>query len=123
MPIESATQQELSSNVNAILKRGHTVDRLSEAELQEVVQSIEALQKTRSAARAPEACGKGPEEAKAGQAPKPSEDPKAGEAPAPAEAPKAGEGSNETKAQRKKRLHARNMRYYRSFLSSLFNFN
>ena len=108
-------QQELSSNVNAILQRGHTVDRLSEAELQEVVQSIDALQKSRSAAGAPEACGKGMEEAEV-EAPNASEDPKkAGEAPA-----EAGEASKETKAQRKKRLHARNMRYYRSFLSSLF---
>ena len=100
-------QDQVSCNVAAILQRGHTVDRLTEAELQEVAENISALQKQR-AATAPAASSKEGEYAKKPEA---SQDTNAAPAEKDAE-------EKESKAARKKRLHARNMRYYRSFLSS-----
>ena len=94
------------------MQRGHTVDRLTEAELQEVALGIEKLQQQR-----------------AQQHPTPAATHDAGAgAAASSKAEVAAEANNkeeeklekkaESKAERKKRLHARNMRYYRSFLSS-----
>ena len=121
--LETTPQRETANNVANILKRGHTVDRLSEAELQEVAKSIEQLQKQR---------GQGSKEApranSGAAASSKGPNPEAAEAEKPQHEMKPDENNGEvmkteekkeTKAERKKRLHARNMRYYRSFLSSL----
>ena len=140
--------------LNSFLVRGSTLDRLSSADLQTVVEEIEKVRSQREAEEKNEkpASGKKPEAAEAKKAAaagkKPDEAPKATTAAAteagktPAEAPAAtaaaaaaaskdekaevqdeeGKGSKpaETKEERRKRLHARNMRFYRSFASTLF---
>ena len=106
-------QDQVSCNVAAILQRGHTVDRLTEAELQEVAENITALQKQR-ASTAPAASNGA---ASSGEGAK-NPEPKTTNAAPDDEAKPADEQKKESKAERKKRLHARNMRYYRSFLSS-----
>ncbi|CAE7193228.1 unnamed protein product [Symbiodinium sp. CCMP2592] len=111
----AAEQENPMQRVQGLLRRGHTIDQLSEQDLQLVVQSIDkakARQKVEDAAGttegSPEAEGSKTKEAEAA-----NKDAKAEEGEKPAQ---EGE-QKESKEARKKRLHARNMRYYRSLES------
>ena len=103
---------EAWQRVQGLLQRGHTVDRLTDADLQDVARTIEKMQNARASAPAcaaasshgQDACeqsknhGKDDDEQGSGMQADKKPDP-------------------ETKEERKKRLHRRNMRYYRSLAS------
>ena len=95
--------------VQAILRRGHTVDQLSTEELKMIVNHIDKQQKEKHAAAADDA--KDEKTAAADKKENAQEDDDEDEK-------KDGE-KKETKEERRKRLHARNMRYYRSLESGL----
>ena len=136
---EHESPSEEAKVLNSFLARGSTIDRLSSADLQTVVEEIEKVRSKREAEEKNES-GKKPQAAEARKeaataAGKTPEAPQATTAEATAagkkpEAPEATEaaadaapnGSKpaETKEARRKRLHARNMRFYRSFTSPLF---
>ena len=128
------------ASLQSILQRGHTVDQLEDWQLQEVVASIDRMQKDRkAAAEASKPAGKeqstdvegeqketrkessstDPHDAKTAEKEKSAEAVQAHEQPDPA---KASCGKPESKDDRRKRLHARNMRYYRSLASDLDRF-
>ena len=95
-----------AARVQALLKRGHTVDQLSTEDLQLLVRERETKQKK---AAAPEAEAssvvQGETKVQAGDDKKEEE--------------QEQEDKKESKEERRKRLHARNMRYYRSLESCL----
>ena len=118
------------SRVEGLLQRGHTVDRLSEAELQEVVAQIDSIRESMkrgseaeqpASKRADNAETKDEKKNPEGKEAKESEPQQEQEAAAKQEdaKPAAADNKKETKEERRKRLHARNMRYYRSFASYL----
>ena len=135
------------ASLQSILQRGHTVDQLEDWQLQEVVASIDRMQKDRkAAAEASKPAGKEQSthvegEQKETRKESSSTDPhdtqkaekekSAEEAAAAAKALQAHEqpdpakascGKPESKDDRRKRLHARNMRYYISLASDLDRF-
>ena len=115
LPQETAAEKDVSATVASILQRGHTVDRLTEAELQEVAKGIEMLQQQRAQKPAPATKAAGAADPSGGSGG--SKEPQVA-ATEEAKLVEDNGGKKESKAERKKRLHARNMRYYRSFLSS-----
>ena len=131
------------TTLQSILQRGHTVDQLQDWELQEVVASIDRMQKERkNSAEASNPAGKEQAAADAQSSGKENKEisktesewnkkeekeksaeqlaaealQKQQEQPDPA---RASTGKPESKDDRRKRLHARNMRYYRSLSSHL----
>ncbi|CAE7247281.1 unnamed protein product [Symbiodinium microadriaticum] len=108
---EDAADDE-AARVNSILKRGHTVDQLSLDELKTIVNHVDSKQ--RKIAEKVEAEAKPQaDSADAGQ----KNDESKKEDAKQEEAKESEEKVPESKEQRKKRLHARNMRFYRSFES------
>ena len=106
MPKAESTTSNASDRVHALLQRGHTIDQLSTEDLKLIVEHIDKAKQT----------GTDDESAKDAKA-KPKEEQKMGD-----EGQQEKEGvksKDETKDERRKRLHARNMRYYRSFESFL----
>ncbi|CAE7611107.1 PLCXD2 [Symbiodinium sp. CCMP2592] len=105
-----------ASRVQSILQRGHTVDQLSMEELQLIVKHVDAEQQKKkaggtAAAENPEAAGKKTNEKKQDEQHE-AQDEKQEDAKEEVE---EQEKVPETKEERRKRLHARNMRFYRSF--------
>ena len=138
-----------AARMQSLLQRGHTVDRLSEEDLQEVVRQIDALKAKRNqtdpsqeAASAPGHNSKAdpPASPKHGSARK---TPKSGKKrKSPKKSPEKAEdkdekdaststgqqqasssAKDESKQQRKKRLHARYMRFSRSLVSSSLSYD
>ena len=101
-----------SERVHAILKRGNTVDQLSNEELQILVKHIDQQQRQQQTDRAP---AHGTPEA---EATKQGGDHEC-EQKKDDEEKKDDDEKKESKEERRKRLHARNMRYYRSLESDL----
>eukprot|EP00439_Symbiodinium_sp_Y106_P056066 s5247_g7.t2 len=104
VPKAESTTSNASDRVHALLQRGHTIDQLSTEDLKLIVEHIDKAKQT----------GTDDESAKDAKA-KPKEEQKMGD-----EGQQEKEGvksKDETKDERRKRLHARNMRYYRSFES------
>ena len=117
-----------AAKVHALLQRGHTVDRLSDEQLQDVVAQIDSLKKSRQQQQQP--AQPSPAELPAGKSPKssksspckgsakkkrsPKKSPKADKSEAAEQEP---EQEQESKAARRKRLHAGFMRFSRSLVS------
>ena len=113
-----------------VLQRGHTVDKLSEVDLQSIVESIDKVRAERAVASAsqqlpqqlpkqlaePEAEGPKAED-KEGKKEEKKEEEKEEKNEKNEEKKEEASKETETKDARRKRLHSRNMRYYRSFLS------
>ena len=145
--------------MQAMLSRGHTVDKLSEEELQSIVESIDKVRAQRNDQAGPAAQQLQPQQKNDDKArskgaaaqqlqPQQNDDKARSEGAAQqlqpqhknddkarsegaANVDKAAANANkdaaeeksgkETKLERKKRLHARNMRYYRSFASLILS--
>ena len=115
-PSASDPGLEVWQRVQGLLHRGHTVDRLSDAELQEVAKSIEDMRSSRSSAPAGAAATDHKSRDNMNAATEqPTKDAK-DDVSAMLSDNKPDEP--ETKDERRKRLHRRNMRYYRSLSSS-----
>ncbi|CAE7418869.1 PLCXD2 [Symbiodinium sp. CCMP2592] len=92
-----------ADRVQALLQRGHTIDQLSTEDLKQIVQQID----------------KSKQGAADGQAEKPKTGDAENKEQGEGKEEKEGKRKDETKEERRKRLHARNMRYYRSFESAM----
>ena len=105
-----------ASLLNSLLQRGQTVDQLSEEELHKVVKDIDALRNKRHADNktAKDAQAKEQEPATLAPAEKPEAEEKREETP---NEDQIQQQQAQAKAERKKKMHARNMRFYRSFTS------
>ncbi|CAE7351856.1 unnamed protein product [Symbiodinium sp. CCMP2456] len=104
-----------SARVQSLLMRGHTIDQLSLDELKFIVTHVDSQQQKKAAE---EAAGKPQDESK--QDERKQDEPKQEESKqedADNDEKASDEKVAETKEQRRKRLHARNMRFYRSFES------
>ena len=101
-----------AQRVQQILHRGHTVDQLSSEDLRLVVKHIDIQQQQQQ---------KQKEKQQEKEAPAADHDPASKNTQKPEES-KEEENAKETKDERRKRLHARNMRYYRSLESDLIAF-
>ena len=124
-----STDSGPANPVQMVLQRGHTVDKLSEADLQAIVESIDKVRAERAASGAsmpsqqqppkqpaqPEAEGSKAEDKELEM--KNEEKKKEGQKEEASKEEEKKEKTEETKEERRKRLHSRNMRYYRSFLS------
>ena len=94
------------------MHRGHTVDQLSSEDLRLVVKHIDIQQQQQKQQE---------KEAPAADHDPASKKEAEGDTQKPEES-KEEENAKETKDERRKRLHARNMRYYRSLESDLIAF-
>ncbi|CAE6972780.1 unnamed protein product [Symbiodinium sp. CCMP2592] len=92
-----------ADRVQALLQRGHTIDQLSTEDLKQIVQQID----------------KSKQGAADGQAEKPRTGDAENKEQGEGKEEKEGKRKDETKEERRERLHARNMRYYRSFESAM----
>ena len=114
--------------VAAVLSRGHTIDRLNSSELQEIVKQIESLNsKLQDENNAIEPATKKPKQGSEQLSDKKEDDEGKEQENKPEDKNNEGEANKaeavkadpkaESKEQRKKRLHARFMRFSRSLVS------
>ena len=115
--------------LQSLLQRGHTVDHLSEEELQKVVADIDKLRSKPKGMTQDLAANSGNNDdsikgdaskaAAASEHPhKPSSTTEASKDETKEDSKTSATKKVETKDERRKRLHARNMRFYRSFTSN-----
>ncbi|CAE7248703.1 unnamed protein product [Symbiodinium sp. KB8] len=112
-PAADADDEFEATRVKSILQRGHTVDQLSLDELKSIVKHVDAKQQKKAA----EEASPKPAEAASKESGLKNDDESKLQEVAKEENGQECEEKVETKEQRRKRLHARNMRFYRSFES------